>query len=83
MNATDLAAYNPNYVMGDIIGGANDGLQMVLRRASASTRTPPGSTGVPVLAVDSTRRRDPRGCVGFNAAQRALRHAHIPEGPPE
>lgn len=31
MNATDLAAYNPNYVMGDIIGGANDGLQMVLR----------------------------------------------------
>ncbi|MBS2079621.1 FAD-dependent oxidoreductase, partial [Mycobacterium tuberculosis] len=40
----DLQAYNPNFVGGDIIGGANDGLQVILRpRVSVN----PYATGVP------------------------------------
>jgi phytoene dehydrogenase-like protein len=69
----DLEAYNPNYVGGDIAGGAHSGLQLVFRPTVAlrpyatpnprlflcSASTPPGA-GV-------------HGMCGWHAADRALR----------
>ncbi len=80
MNATDLAAYNPNYVMGDIIGGANDGLQMVLRPRFGIDPYATGIDGVYLCSQSTPPGAGIHGMCGFNAAKRALRHAHIPEG---
>ena len=56
-STADLKAYNPNYIGGDIIGGANDGLQVILRpRISVN----PYATGVPgVYLCRSPRHREP------------------------
>ena len=57
----ELEAYNPNYVGGDIAGGAHSGLQLVFRPtiATAAVRdTEP--VAVPVLGIDTARGRRPR-----------------------
>ncbi len=70
----DLAAYNPNYIGGDIVTGANTPIQIAIRPRLALD---PYSTGVPGLYICSAAT-PPGGGVhgmgGFNAAQSALRH---------
>ena len=69
----ELEAYNPNYIGGDIIGGANDRLQVLFRPRVAVN---PYATGVPgVYFVRSPRRRAPaaHGLCGYHAATSALR----------
>ena len=67
----DLAADNPNYVGGDIVGGANDLRQ--LRGPPDGLAADPYATGLPgllpVLVGDPARRRRPR-------------HVRLPRGEP-
>ncbi len=60
-SATEMAVYNPNYVGGDIIGGASiaapDVVPPTLRRRPVLHRHP---RRLPVLGVDTTRCRRPR-----------------------
>jgi phytoene dehydrogenase-like protein len=66
--------------MGDIIGGANDGLQMVLRPRFGIDPYATGIDGVYLCSQSTPPGAGIHGMCGFNAAKRALRHAHIPEG---
>ena len=70
----EFEAYNPNYVGGDIIAGANTPIQTLIRPRLALD---PYSTGVPGLYICSAAT-PPGGGVhgmgGFNAAQSALRY---------
>ncbi|GAA4481743.1 NAD(P)/FAD-dependent oxidoreductase [Rhodococcus olei] len=68
-----LAASNPNYVGGDIIGGANTETQVVLRPRIALD---PYATGVPgtyLCSASTPPGAGAHGMCGFNAAESALR----------
>ncbi len=72
-----LAAYNPNYVGGDIITGANTGLQLLARPRVAFD---PYSTGIPgtfICSAASPPGAGAHGMCGYNAAGSALRHLDI------
>ena len=59
-STAELEAYNHNYVGGDIIGGANDGLQSLFRpRISVDPYFDRRTRGLPVLAVHATGCRHP------------------------
>ncbi|WP_428480223.1 phytoene desaturase family protein [Rhodococcus opacus] len=69
-----LAASNPNYVGGDIIGGANTETQVVLRPRIALD---PYSTGIPgtyLCSASTPPGAGAHGMCGYNAAQSALRY---------
>lgn len=69
-----LSRYNSNYVGGDIIGGANSGLQVVMRPRIA---VDPYSTGVPgvyLCSASTPPGAGAHGICGYNAAESALRH---------
>ena len=66
-------AYNPNYVGGDIVTGANTALQLVMRPRAALD---PYSTGVPGMYICSAATppgAGAHGMCGANAAASALR----------
>ncbi|MEU1518738.1 NAD(P)/FAD-dependent oxidoreductase [Streptomyces sp. NPDC005811] len=66
-------AYNPNYVGGDVVAGANTALQLVLRPRAALD---PYSTGVPGMYICSAATppgAGAHGMCGANAAESALR----------
>ncbi len=68
---------NANFAAGDIIGGANNGLQMVLRPRLA---VDPYSTGVPgvyICSQSSPPGAGVHGLCGYHAAESALRHARV------
>ena len=68
-----FAEYNPNYVGGDVITGANTALQLVMRPRIALD---PYSTGVPGMFICSAATppgAGVHGMCGFNAAKRAAR----------
>ncbi|MDP9189602.1 MAG: NAD(P)/FAD-dependent oxidoreductase [Actinomycetota bacterium] len=70
---TELPAYNANYVGGDIIAGANNPVQVLLRPRFALD---PYSTGAPGLFICSAATppgAGVHGMNGYNAAQSALR----------
>jgi phytoene dehydrogenase-like protein len=78
LSTTEMAAYNPNYVGGDIITGANNKRQLVMRPRIALN---PYSTGVPgtfICSAASPPGAGAHGMCGFNAAGSALRHLRIP-----
>ncbi|MFE7773568.1 phytoene desaturase family protein [Streptomyces sp. NPDC057445] len=74
-SVTATEAYNPNHVGGDIITGATDPLQLVLRpRATLD----PYSTGIPGVYLCSAATppgTGVHGMCGYNAARSALRAA--------
>ena len=70
----ELEAYNPNYVGGDIVTGANNPLQLVSRPRLALD---PYSTGVPGVFICSAATppgAGVHGMCGYNAAQSVLKH---------
>jgi phytoene dehydrogenase-like protein len=72
-STTAMAAYNANYVGGDIITGANTGLQVAVRPRAALD---PYSTGIPGVFICSAATppgAGVHGMCGFNAASSALR----------
>jgi phytoene dehydrogenase-like protein len=70
----EAAAFNPNYVGGDILTGANTPRQIVARPRLALD---PYSTGIPGIFICSAATppgAGAHGMCGYNAAKSALRH---------
>jgi len=69
----DLASYNPNYVGGDILTGANTPLQSVFRPRIALDPYATGIPGVFVCSAATPPGAGASGMSGYNAAQSVLR----------
>jgi phytoene dehydrogenase-like protein len=72
-NTEELQAYNPNFTGGDIIGGANDGLQMLFRPRVAIDPYFTGVPGVYLCSQSTPPGAGIHGLCGYHAAQSALR----------
>jgi phytoene dehydrogenase-like protein len=70
----ELAAYNANYVGGDIISGANTPLQTVIRPRLARDPYATGIPGVFMCSAATPPGAGAHGMNGYNAAHSALRH---------
>jgi phytoene dehydrogenase-like protein len=71
-SVTDMAAYNANYVGGDVVTGANDALQMVMRPRPALDPYWAGD-GVYICSAATPPGAGAHGMCGYNAAQSALK----------
>ncbi len=69
----DLESYNPNYVGGDIITGANTPLQSVFRPRVALDPYATGIPGVFICSAATPPGAGAQGMSGYNAALSALR----------
>jgi phytoene dehydrogenase-like protein len=69
----DFAAGNPNYVGGDIVGGANDLRQLVARPRLAADPYATGVPGVYLCSAATPPGAGVHGMCGYRAAARALR----------
>jgi len=72
MSTADLQAYNANFIGGDIIGGANDGLQVIFRPRIAVDPYATGVPGVYLCSQSTPPGAGVHGLCGFNAAESAL-----------
>jgi phytoene dehydrogenase-like protein len=77
-SATDMAVYNPNYVGGDIIGGASTPLQILFRPRIALDPYATGIPGVSLCSASTPPGAGAHGMCGANAAERALRRLGLP-----
>ncbi|HSJ91744.1 MAG TPA: NAD(P)/FAD-dependent oxidoreductase [Ilumatobacter sp.] len=71
-STTEMSVYNPNFVGGDIIGGASSPMQLVFRPRFALD---PYSTGIPgtyLCSASTPPGAGAHGMCGANAAARAL-----------
>jgi phytoene dehydrogenase-like protein len=82
MSTAELEAYNPNYVGGDIIGGANDGLQALLRPRIAVDPYFTGVPGVYLCSQSTPPGAGIHGLCGYRAAESALRRLRRRTGSP-
>ena len=71
-STADLAAYNPNFIGGDIIGGANDGLQVIFRPRIAVDPYAIGVPGVYLCSQSTPPGAGIHGLCGYYAAESAL-----------
>jgi phytoene dehydrogenase-like protein len=71
-SAPAIAAYNPNYVGGDIITGANTALQLTMRPRPALDPYATGIHGVYVCSAATPPGAGAHGMCGYNAARAAL-----------
>lgn len=71
-STTDMAIYNPNYVGGDIIGGATSLLQTVFRPRFGPDPYSTGVPGVYLCSASTPPGAGAHGMCGANAADRAL-----------
>jgi phytoene dehydrogenase-like protein len=71
-SATEMSVYNPNYVGGDIIGGAGSPLQTVFRPRIAIDPYATGIPGVYLCSASTPPGAGAHGMCGSNAADRAL-----------
>lgn len=72
-STAELQAYNPNYVGGDIIGGANDRLQLLFRPRVAVDPYFTGVPGVYLCSQSTPPGAGVHGLCGYHAAESALR----------
>ena len=72
-SAADLASYNPNYVGGDIITGANTALQSVFRPRVTLDPYATGIPGVYICSAATPPAAGAHGLNGYNAALSAMR----------
>jgi phytoene dehydrogenase-like protein len=72
-SATQMAAYNPNYVGGDISSGANTAKQIALRPRLAINPYKLGLPGVYLCSSATPPGAGVHGMCGFNAAETALK----------
>lgn len=68
----DLEAYNPNFIGGDIIGGANDRLQVILRPRISVNPYATGVPGVYLCSQSTPPGAGIHGLCGYHAAEAAL-----------
>jgi phytoene dehydrogenase-like protein len=71
-SAAELQAYNANYTGGDIIGGANDGLQVLFRPRLALDPYFTGVPGVYLCSQSAPPGAGVHGLCGYHAAESAL-----------
>ena len=69
----ELESHNPNYVGGDIVTGANTGLQALIRPRLARDPYATGIPGVYICSAATPPGGGVSGMNGFNAAHSALR----------
>lgn len=67
-----LQSYNPNFALGDIIGGANDGLQMLARPRLSANPYALGVDGVYLCSQSTPPGAGVHGLCGYHAASAAL-----------
>jgi phytoene dehydrogenase-like protein len=79
-STAELEAYNHNYVGGDIVGGANDGLQALFRPRIAVDPYFTGVPGVYLCSQSTPPGAGIHGLCGYHAAQSALRRLGRPIG---
>lgn len=72
-STAELQAYNPSYIGGDIIGGANDRLQVIFRPRIAVDPYAIGVPGVYLCSQSAPPGAGIHGLSGYHAAQSALR----------
>ena len=72
-SAAELQAYNPNYIGGDIVGGANDRLQVIFRPRIAVNPYAIGVPGVYLCSQSTPPGPGIHGLCGYHAAASALR----------
>ena len=72
-STAELQAYNPNYIGGDIIGGANDRLQLIFRPRIAVNPYATGVPGVYLCSQSTPPGAGIHGLCGYHAADSALR----------
>lgn len=72
-SAVEMAAYNPNYVGGDVVTGANTARQMVFRPRAALNPYSVGIPGTYLCSAATPPGAGAHGMCGFNAASAALR----------
>ncbi|OBF18148.1 FAD-dependent oxidoreductase [Mycobacterium kubicae] len=72
-STSELQAYNPNFIGGDIIGGANDRLQVLFRPRIALDPYAIGVPGVYLCSQSAPPGAGIHGLCGYHAAQSALR----------
>jgi phytoene dehydrogenase-like protein len=72
----DLESYNPNYIGGDIITGANTPLQSVVRPRIALDPYATGIPGVFICSAATPPGAGASGMSGYNAARSVLRALH-------
>lgn len=72
-STAELQAYNRNFIGGDIIGGANDGLQVIFRPRIAVNPYVIGVPGVYLCSQSAPPGAGIHGLCGYHAAQSALR----------
>jgi phytoene dehydrogenase-like protein len=71
-STTEMSKYNPNFVGGDIIGGAGSPLQTVFRPRVALDPYATGIPGVYLCSASTPPGAGAHGMCGANAADRAL-----------
>lgn len=74
-STTEMSIYNPNYVGGDIIGGAGSPLQTVFRPRIAIDPYATGIPGVYLCSASTPPGAGAHGMCGANAAARAIKHS--------
>jgi phytoene dehydrogenase-like protein len=72
-STAEMAAYNPNYLGGDILTGANTPRQIVARPRLAPDPYGTGIPGVFICSAATPPGPGAHGMCGYNAAQSALR----------
>ena len=72
--ANDFAAYNPNYVGGDILTGANTPVQVLFRPRFALDPYATGIPGVYICSAATPPGAGAHGMNGYNAARSALKN---------
>ncbi|HEY1841026.1 MAG TPA: NAD(P)/FAD-dependent oxidoreductase [Mycobacterium sp.] len=77
-STAELEGYNPNYVGGDIIGGANDRLQMLFRPRVAVDPYFTGVPGVYLCSQSTPPGAGIHGLCGYHAAEAALKRLRRP-----
>lgn len=73
---SELSSYNPNFVGGDILTGANDAWQSVVRPRLALDPYATGIPGVYICSAATPPGAGAGGMNGYNAAQSVLRKLH-------
>jgi len=73
-STAELAAYNSNYVGGDIVTGANTPLQTLVRPRLAADPYATGIPGVYICSAATPPGAGAHGMCGYNAARSVLRH---------
>jgi phytoene dehydrogenase-like protein len=81
-STAELEAYNHNYIGGDIVGGANDRLQMLFRPRVAVDPYFTGVPGVYLCSQSTPPGAGIHGLCGYHATESALRRLRRQTGSP-